>query len=261
MDQSSPPSPEPQQGDKESPNRATSATEIETSRQTSSFSSACSVPAAATSGAVFKAVYRNRQQEENDPDFKRRSDVRPSYVPYVPANPYGLQGGYGLGQAAGGQPPAAAAMMAMHAQQQVAAAHQPHFYHGAGPQFPTPQDTYAPQNVGGGPTPQWATAPHRVYYPPQQQQGHQEKHPQAWQPRSNNANQMQPNSRPGSNSGNNYGAQFNANAMSNPPLKQPNKVLWGLGSSSPDGAAEGATFGRKNGAAGVYKSEDFPALG
>ncbi|KAL7480164.1 hypothetical protein ACHAW6_005870 [Cyclotella cf. meneghiniana] len=62
---------------------------------TAASSSSSSTPSAAT--ATTKAVYRNRQQEENDPDFKRRSDIRPAYMPmpmlngvppYLSANPY-----------------------------------------------------------------------------------------------------------------------------------------------------------------------------
>jgi len=285
VDRSYPPSPEPPGGDRESaaasPSGVGSATEVETKRQLSSLSTPA--PAAVTSGAVFKAVYRNRQQEENDPDFKRRSDVRPSYVPYAAAsNPYGGQVGYGVGATSMGQqpPPVPAAMMAMHVQQQQQAAvvHQPHFYPQPISQFPTPQDAataaYAlNSNVSSNPPPQWAAAPPRGYYPNPQQPGQQEKHPQAWQPRTS-PNQMQPNSGSGSNSGKNYTAQqFNAptnNTMNNSHTKQPNKIMWGPGVQADVSAsdtmavsrtsAEGATSGGKDGVA-VYKPEDFPALG
>eukprot|EP00580_Thalassiosira_gravida_P016276 CAMPEP_0201663342 /NCGR_PEP_ID=MMETSP0494-20130426/5174_1 /ASSEMBLY_ACC=CAM_ASM_000839 /TAXON_ID=420259 /ORGANISM="Thalassiosira gravida, Strain GMp14c1" /LENGTH=768 /DNA_ID=CAMNT_0048141915 /DNA_START=141 /DNA_END=2447 /DNA_ORIENTATION=+ len=285
-DRSYPPSPEPPGGGRESaaasPSGVGSATEVETKRQSSSFSAPA--PAAVTSGAVFKAVYRNRQQEENDPDFKRRSDVRPSYVPYAaPPNPYGGQVGYGVGAASMGQqppPPVPAAMMAMHVQQQQQAAvvHQPHFYPQPSSQFPTPQDAataaYAlNSNVSSNPPPQWAAAPSRGFYPTPQQPEQQEKHPQAWQPRTS-PNQMQPNSGSGANSGKNYTSQqFNAptnNTMNNSHTKQPNKIMWGPGVqgdvSAPDTmtvprtSAEGAALGEKDGAA-VYKPEDFPALG
>lgn len=278
---SSPPPPEPQggggaQGHAALPPRVTPASEVETSRHSFS-SSTNSVPAAVTSGAVFKAVYRNRQQEENDPDFKRRSDVRPSYVPYVPVgNPYGAPVGYGIGPAAASPPSVpAVAMMALHAPQQ----HQ--FYSQPSAQFPTPQDAAAVpytlnKNVANGPPPQWAAAPPRGYYPPPQQQGHQEKHPQAWQPRSNGASQVQqPGSGSDLNNVNNYGAQFNAptnNSMnSSPSMQQPSKVLWGPGAqqgdvSSPDMAAsrtseEAAAAPGGKDASAVYKPEDFPALG
>lgn len=66
----------------------------DSSRQNSS-SSTTSVPAAAKSRAVLKAVYRNRQQEENDPDFKRRSDVRPGYTA-IGGMVYGPYGGYNM---------------------------------------------------------------------------------------------------------------------------------------------------------------------
>eukprot|EP00579_Thalassiosira_antarctica_P004792 CAMPEP_0201884738 /NCGR_PEP_ID=MMETSP0902-20130614/17527_1 /ASSEMBLY_ACC=CAM_ASM_000551 /TAXON_ID=420261 /ORGANISM="Thalassiosira antarctica, Strain CCMP982" /LENGTH=726 /DNA_ID=CAMNT_0048413745 /DNA_START=175 /DNA_END=2355 /DNA_ORIENTATION=- len=268
-DHSSPPSPESQQeGDKESTSPPRAASEVvDTSRQPSFPSSISPAPAAVTSGAIFKAVYRNRQQEENDPDFKRRNDVRPAYVPYA-ANPYGA--GY-VNPAMGQQPPPQ--MMAMHVQQQQQA-HQPHFYHGSqpNPQFPTPQDAAAyASNVGNNPPPQWTAAPSRAYYPPPQQQGQQEKHPQAWQPRPTSS-QMPPTNGSSSNSGNNYGAQFNAptnNTMNNSQPKQPTKVvLWGPGAQGDGGepdkavsrAVEGAPTGGKEGAA-VYKPEDFPALG
>lgn len=57
------------------------------SGNTSPSSSPKSAPAATVKGmngnAVrTRAVYRNRQQEENDPDFKRRSDVRPAVASY-----------------------------------------------------------------------------------------------------------------------------------------------------------------------------------
>lgn len=111
VNQLSPPSPEPQvEGDQPGSPAGAAATECS------------SVPAAVTSGAIFKAVYRNRQQEENDPDFKRTSDVRPAYVPYA-ANPYGTPVGYvnpAIGQQSSSQ------MMTMQLQQ----AHQTHFYHG-----------------------------------------------------------------------------------------------------------------------------------
>lgn len=281
----SPPSPEALARDRESaafsPSKMAPAAETETSRQSSSFSAA-PAPAAVTSGAIFKAVYRNRQQEENDPDFKRRSDVRPSYVPYVTTNPYhGAPVGYGVNPAAMGQqpPPAVpAAMMAIHVQQQAAAAHQPHFYPQTTQQFSTPQDAAAAayalnKSVGNNPQPQWAAAPPRGYYPPQQQ-GQQEKHPQAWQPQHPaNSSQMQLNSGLRSNSGNNLAQQFSAPANNTQNNTQPNKVLWGPGAqqgdaSSPDTTvaasrtAEGAASasGGKDGAA-AYKPEDFPALG
>lgn len=113
-----------------------------------------SVPAAVATGAVSKAVYRNRQQEENDPDFRRRSDVRSAYVPYV-GNPYGPPPGANPYQQL--PPP----HMAMHH-------HAPYFYHGQPQHYPTPQDVvYA--NATNNPPTQWAY-PQGYYHPPQVQQ-------------------------------------------------------------------------------------------
>merc|ERR1712127_697669 len=159
--------------------------------------------------------------------------------------------------------------------------HQPHFYHGPAPsrQFPTPQDAVAAAyaltpTVVSTPPQQWvAAAPQGYYPPPQQQQGQQEKHPQAWQPRSNNASQMQqPNSGPNSGN-NNYGAQFSSpanNATNNSQTRQPNKVFWGPGAQGDAGSpdtmavprtAESAASSGGSDDATVYKPEDFPALG
>lgn len=292
----SPPSPQqPQEQEPAASSPQAVVTEAETPRQASFASSNSSAPAAVTSGAISKAVYRNRQQEENDPDFKRRSDVRPAYAPY-----YGPPAGvnpYAMGQQ---QPPPPTPQMiaAMHAQQQAAAAahQQPpaHFYHGQSHpnqahQFPTPQDANFAGNVpGNAPPPQWA-GPSRGYYPPSQQQGQQNqvKHPQSWQPQRTNSSsgQMQQQQQPNVGNGGqtNYGGQQpNAapNIMNNvqPKQQQPQPtVLWGPGAAaargdsnmSADGpggsnspaAAEGAPSkaGGKEGAA-VYKPEDFPAL-
>jgi len=165
-----------------------------------------SVPAAITSGAIFKAVYRNRQQEENDPDFKRTSDVRPTYAPYV-ANHYGVPMAY-ANPALGQQP--TSQLPAMQLQQ----AHQSHFYHGvhAAKQVQIPQDATAyATNVDNNPLTHWATAPSRGYYPSPQQEGQHEKH-QAWQLRSQNncLSQVLPNSTSSSISGNIYTAKNNS---------------------------------------------------
>eukprot|EP00578_Thalassiosira_sp_NH16_P026604 CAMPEP_0181089466 /NCGR_PEP_ID=MMETSP1071-20121207/7320_1 /TAXON_ID=35127 /ORGANISM="Thalassiosira sp., Strain NH16" /LENGTH=825 /DNA_ID=CAMNT_0023171421 /DNA_START=8 /DNA_END=2485 /DNA_ORIENTATION=+ len=97
--QSRPPSPRGGQEPASPTSRATAPAEVAEPRLPSPPSSYVPAAAAATTGgAVNKAVYRNRQQEENDPDFKRRNDVsiRPTYVPYLPVqaavapnNPYG----------------------------------------------------------------------------------------------------------------------------------------------------------------------------
>jgi len=286
-DHSSPPSPETPR-DQEPTSPSVAATEADTSRQPSSSSSASSVPAAATGGAISKAVYRNRQQEENDPDFKRRSDVRSAYVPYVTNNPYGAPVGANPYAAMGQQPPPPQ-MIAMQMQQQ--AVHQPHFYHGQQNQFPTPQvhpnqfptphgqpnqfptpqdATYA-ANMSNNPPPQWV-APQRGFYPPPQQQG-QEKHPQAWQPRPT-PSQIPPINGSGDH-GVNHGAQSNAppnfvsNSQPQPQIKQPATVLWGPGargnSKSSDVTQTSSTVEKAStkgeGKAAVYKPEDFPALG
>ncbi|KAL3803649.1 hypothetical protein HJC23_003703 [Cyclotella cryptica] len=75
----------------DAPKEAVSA---ETQGSTATSTSTSPTPSALA--ATTKAVYRNRQQEENDPDFKRRSDIRPAYmtmpmvngVPYITSNPY-----------------------------------------------------------------------------------------------------------------------------------------------------------------------------
>ncbi|KAL7462420.1 hypothetical protein ACHAXS_002812 [Conticribra weissflogii] len=93
----------------------------DSSRQNSGSSLTASVPAAAKSGAVLKAVYRNRQQEENDPDFRRRSDVRPGYAG-MGGMAYGPYGGYHMNGAMLQTSANSAAML--HAQQ----VHQPYYY-------------------------------------------------------------------------------------------------------------------------------------
>lgn len=129
----------------------------EFSRQTSVALSASSI----TGTAASKAVYRNRQQEENDPDFRRRNDVRPSYVPMPPnsvpfvPNPYirnGSHAGY-LNMAMGHASLNAA--VAMPAQPH----HQPPYY-----QF-TPQDTMH--------LPNHAASPQAPYFPQSQGVQHQ----------------------------------------------------------------------------------------
>jgi len=218
-----------------------------------------SVPAAVTSGAIFKAVYRNRQQEENDPDFKRTSDIRPAYVPYV-ANPYGAPVGY-VNPAMGQQH--SAQIMAMQLQQ----AHQSHFYHGlhTTTQVPIAQDAAAyASNIGNNQSTQWPPTPSRGYCPQPQQEGKQEEHPQAWHSHSQNnrSTQVQPSTASSSNSGNVY------NATTRLQSKQPTTVLWGprtqgngceleeLVSSSPEGVPR---TGREEKSA-LQIGEDFPAL-
>ena len=202
-------------GPSSTPSGATSF-EADTSRQSS-------VPAAVTGGAISKAVYRNRQQEENDPDFRRRSDVRPAYVPYV-GNPYSPQGSnpYSvMGQQL--LPPP----QLMHLQQQ--AQQSLHFYQGQQQQYPTPQDAAYTANVANNPQTQWVAHP-RGYYPPPQQQQVEENQPQTWHPRQNsslNASSGGPNN----NSGVYPPAQISAtlnDAVSNSQT-QPSKILWGPG--------------------------------
>lgn len=114
------------------------------------------VPAAAAGGAVSKAVYRNRQQEENDPDFRRRSDVRSAYVPHV-GNPYGPPPGANPYQQL--QLPSPQLMAMYH--------NAPYFYHGQPQHYPTPQDVIYGTATSNPPT-QWAYP--QGYYPPLQQQ-------------------------------------------------------------------------------------------
>ena len=141
--------------DLERDNNAPNSTPSRSSSFEADTSKHFSVPAAVASGAVSKAVYRNRQQEENDPDFRRRSDVRSAYVPYV-GNPYGPPPGANHYQQL--PPPQ---LMAMHH-------HAPYFYHGQPQQYPTPQDVVYANGPNNPPT-QW-TYPQGYYPPPQLQQ-------------------------------------------------------------------------------------------
>ncbi|KAL3765179.1 hypothetical protein ACHAWU_010370 [Discostella pseudostelligera] len=225
--------PEPQR-DQDSANLPSGAAPSETdaSIQPSFSSSTSSAPA-----AVTKAVYRNRQQEENDPDFKRRSGVRPSYIPYV-TNPYGHPNPYA---AMGQQPPQ---MVSLHMQQP------PHFYHGQAQQYQIPQDASYAANFVNNALYQWA-APQHGYYPSiqqqQQQQQVQENLPQPWKNR--------PNSSQISSSG---VAPQSMNTSHSQP-KQPAKIMWGTGMARGDSNAGGdATSGDD---AVAYTPEDFPALG
>lgn len=234
-DHSSSPSPEPQGEGDQRPASPPGAGAPECS----------AVPAAVTSGAIFKAVYRNRQQEENDPDFKRTSDVRPAYAPYA-ANPYGAPVGYV--NPATGQP------------MQLQQAHQSHFYPGlhTTTQVPIPQDAAAYAS-----TTQWPPTPSRAYYPPHQPEGQKEKH-QAWQPhaQNNSATQVPPHTAASSNSGNIHGA------TSHSQPKQPTTVLWGPGTQGYGGEPEKAISRTPEGVpstereekAALYMREDFPAL-
>ena len=229
------------------PNSTPSASsEADTLRQSS-------VPAAVTGAAISKAVYRNRQQEENDPDFRRRSDVRPPYVPYV-GNPYGGHNPY----SAIGQQLHSPQQIAMHNMQQPS-----HFYQGQQQQYPTPQDAAYAANVASNPQTQWIAHP-RGYYPPPSQQKIRENHTQAWSERSSSS--LNPNSSayPGQTL-----CATPTDAVSNPQL-QLSKIPWGPGAiggtSSPDTSptsaiSEGAPTRGDEEDSGVYKAEDFPALG
>ena len=230
--------------------------EVDTSRQPS-------VPAAVTGGGISKAVYRNRQQEENDPDFRRRSDVRPTYVPYV-GNPYGGSNQY----SAMGQQPPPPQLIAMHMQQQT---QQPsHFYHGQQQQYPTPQDAAYAANVANNPQTKWVAHPQGYYPSPQQHQVH-ENHPQTWHPRPNSS--LSPSSGGPNNNSGVYPAQISATPNDTASNSQPqlSKILWGPGAkggifSSSDASqtsaiAEGSPTKGGKADAGVYNAEDFPALG
>lgn len=216
-----------------------------------------SVPAAITSGAIFKAVYRNRQQEENDPDFKRTSDVRPTYAPYS-ANHYGVPMGY-ANPALGQQP--TSQMPAMQLQQ----GHQSQFYHGvhAAKQVQVPQDAVYATNVDNNPLTHWATSPSCGYYPSPQQEGQHEKH-QSWQLRSQNncLSHVLPNSTSSSISGNIYTAKNNS------LTKQPTIIDWGPGTQRDDDeheeavskALEGLPNIRLEEKSAVYQREKNQAL-
>jgi hypothetical protein len=232
--------------------------EVDTSRQPS-------VPAAVTGGAISKAVYRNRQQEENDPDFRRRSDVRPAYVPYA-GNPYSSLGSNPYSAMGQQLPPP----QLMHLQQQVQ--HSLHFYQGQQQQYPTPQDAAYSASVANNPQTQWVAHP-RGYYPPPQQQQVQENQPQTWHLRLSSSLHAS-SGRPINNSGVFPPARISAtptpiiDAVSNSQT-QPSKILWGPGvkggasssDASPTSAIEEGlpTRGEEAGA-GVNKAEDFPAL-
>ncbi|KAL7445015.1 hypothetical protein ACHAXH_009777 [Discostella pseudostelligera] len=224
--------PEPQR-DQDSANLPSGAAPSETdaSRQPSFSSSTSSAPA-----AVTKAVYRNRQQEENDPDFKRRSGVRPSYIPYV-TNPYGHPNPYA---AMGQQPPK---MVSMHVQQS------PHFYHGQAQQYQIPQDASSAANFVNNSLHQWA-APQHGYYPSiQQQQQVQENLPQPWKVRPNSS-QMSSSS---------VVAPQSMNTSHSQPKQPATKIMWGPGMARGDSIVGGdATSGDD---AVAYTPEDFPALG
>lgn len=246
---SSAPLPEPQSYQESANITSGSATPEAGTFRRPSFSSS-TVPA-----VVTKAVYRNRQQEENDPDFKRRSGVRPVYIPYV-TSPYSLP--LGANPYVGmGQQPSPSQMAAMH-NMQLQAKHSPHFYPGQAQQYQVPQDV-AYANAVNNPPHQWA-APQHGYYPslPRQQQQIQEKLLQPWEIRSNSS-QMPPYSVAPSNSG---------MKTSLPQSKQPAKVLWGPGAARGDTSLldesltnstveRGATIGDTV----AYTPEDFPALG
>jgi hypothetical protein len=203
---------------------------------------------------VSKAVYRNRQQEENDPDFKRRSGVRPVYIPYV-TNPYSLPLGANPYVAMGQQPPPSQ-MIAMHNMQQQAK-HSPHFYPGQAQQYQVPQDVAYATAVFNPPH-QWAAPPHG-YYPslPRQQQQVQENLPQPWETRSTSS-QMPTCSVAPSNRG---------MKSSLPQSKQPTKVPWGPGAARGDTSLLDESLTNltvERGATGAdavaYTPEDFPAL-
>mmetsp|Transcript_28449 Transcript_28449/g.57477 ORF Transcript_28449/g.57477 Transcript_28449/m.57477 type:complete len:686 (+) Transcript_28449:47-2104(+) len=133
----------------------------DSSRQNSSSSSTASVPAAAKSGAVLKAVYRNRQQEENDPDFRRRSDVRPGYTA-MGGMVYGPYGGYNMNGAM--HQPSVNSAAILQAQQ----AHQNYYYGQTAALIPpnahmTQQDASYPSNLTNQSQPAQYFSP-QVYY-------------------------------------------------------------------------------------------------
>ncbi|KAL7548419.1 hypothetical protein ACHAWF_011708 [Thalassiosira exigua] len=276
---SSPPSSQPQDVQAQNSQGASTPEAAESPRRAAATQPPVALPpAAATGGAVPKAVYRDRQREEADPDFRRRSDVRPAYVPYhaPPAvsggcNPYatpsahhaamGHPGGNPYAAAAAAlSPTAVTAMSAMHAPPQPSP---PHFY-GAqivpGPTsraYPTPQDVGgypAPVAGGGAQDPRWTgtATPMRAaagYFVPSQRQ---EARAPMWPP---------PQLAPA------------------PQQMQTGKIMWGPGargecgsSSTSDVAGAMATRDAiddrvqpaemvgKGGDSGGYKQEDFPAL-
>lgn len=239
-------------GPSSTPSGATSY-EADTLRQSS-------VPAAVTGGAISKAVYRNRQQEGNDPDFRRRSNLRPTYVPYVgnPYSPLGSNPYSAMGQQV--LPPP----QLMHLQQQTQQSL--HFYQGQQQQYPTPQDAAYTANVANNPQTQWVAHP-RGYYPPPHQQQVQENQPQTWHPRLNSS--LNASSGGSNNNSVVYPPAQIGDVVSNSQT-QPSKILWGpgakVGASSTDASptsaiAEGSPTGGEEADAAVYKAGDFPALG
>ena len=199
-----------------------------------------------------KAVYRNRQQEENDPDFRRRS----AYVPAMGGTPSGhMTSGVPFNMAN----PYANPYSAVPGQQ-------PRFY--PHPGQVTPQDD--PQMLQHYPGYQ-----PRVFYPAQPQQMQSQT-----QPRSIEQQQVQPSVLRKTNESSRV-AHRPENSI--PPVidtfKQPKKPSWGpsarieIKTSEPNAApvrktppakitttppATSETRGNKT---ILYKDEDFPALG
>ena len=217
----------------------------DSSRQPSLSSSNAYVPAAATSGAILKAVYRNRQQEENDPDFKRRSDVRPGYntnaAPFVPYGGNVAHAGYM--NVTMGQPPPNSVVM-MQAQQ----THQNHYYGQPTPilhpnnqhasHLGSPQDSTYPSNLTNpAHSPQYFASPHAYY-------AHTGQDAQSQSRQRPNTRQVQPKNTNGT------GAKHSAQTSnsSNKQGQQDQTVQAGIG-----------TLGRADNNV-LYTPEDFPAL-
>ncbi|KAL7446612.1 hypothetical protein ACHAXM_011634 [Skeletonema potamos] len=206
--------------------------------------------------AKTKAVYRNRQQEENDPDFRRRS----AYVPVVAPNghiPYNMVNPYAL------NPYSAVPSQHVMMQQQ-----QPHFY--PHPGHVTPQDPQSLHYPG--------YSQPRVFYPAQPQQQQSQSHPRS------SEQQVQPSAPKKANDSSQVAPRPENTAPQVNDFQQPQKPSWGpsvrveVKKSEPaaqKNVAPAETSSRvakttpttppaknekEEGKTTLYKDEDFPAL-
>jgi hypothetical protein len=173
-----------------------------------------------------KAVYRNRQQEEADPDFKRRSDIRPAYIPAhsqpYPNNPYAPNPYVNMVNAAMGQHPQHLQHMHPMAMQHYYNQYYPN--HMASPQSPA-------YFVGNG-YPQQQQGVHGVPPGPQHQ-----------------------------NNGVNGSRNASDSSLDNSNIQQPRSSRDSPNNASPEAArAQGCNTSPREGAVPAYTTEEFPAL-
>jgi hypothetical protein len=235
-------------------------------------SSTTSSSAPSASAATTKAVYRNRQQEENDPDFKRRSDIRPAYMtipmvnglPYLTANPYAPNNPYvNMVNMAMGQPHLPMSVIPGHPQP-THLAYYGHL-HGQPPNPPAYNVIYPNPTSATTAPPQspayFVTSPPGKNYPTA-------SHPHAIPPTSHSTFPSNPVPSAGKN------AEGDAYSSSSSSKKSKSKRDETSLSSSPPNNGEGASKPpreesrgeiRVDGARGdvappLYTAEDFPAL-